>query len=337
MSETVNSGKRLDFITWLQFIGVVAVVFGHSMNSIPLHDFLDQYMKGWVYVWHIPLFFFVSAFLFTYKGGFERGYGHVFSKRFSRLLVPYLIWNITFIIPKILMSSHINDKVSVTPQYFLRIFLRPRDNILGHTWFLCALFEMFLLSVLFEKIRKNGKLIIPFTAVLLVLNCFGVSERFLAVGDLMKNAIYFWLGLILGAYDTEKLKNWCKDNLCFYSVLLLTVVSTVFWIYNPNMLPNNILLCSLVLCLFVAIQIKFNIRFRYMEFVSHNSFAMYILHWPVMMVVRFVFYTKLKFDPVLTMVLMFASGMAITTLIVFILRKFKSRFMKKLCSVIFGM
>lgn len=190
--------NRLDYVSWIQFVGVISVIFGHSMNSIDVPGWLLD-MKLWVYTYHMPLFFFVSAYLFSYLGGFERrGYKETFKSKFERLLVPYIIWNVAFFAPKILMSDYITDTVEWTPEYFLRLFLCPRENILGHTWFLFALFEMYVLAILFEKLKNVRQLWIPVLAMLIIVNCLSKYNTFLAVGDIMKNAVFFWAGLLLG-------------------------------------------------------------------------------------------------------------------------------------------
>lgn len=335
-SSSLEGKNRIDFVSWIQFIGVMSVIFGHSMNSIAVPQIWVD-IKAWVYTWHMPLFFLISAFLFSYKGGFEKGYKRVFSNRFMRLLVPYIVWNAIFIVPKIIFAPYINDQVVLDMNYFVRILLRPRDNILGHTWFLAALFEMFVIAIFFEKIRKNKKLWIPVACVLIVTYCFGVLNRYFAVGDLMKNGIFFWVGLILGGVGPQKIQEWLKDRGLFVALVLILVGSTIVWAYNPDMKINTLLVGMTSLVLFAALQINMNINFRYMDFVSRNAFPIYILHWPVMMVIRLIVYTKLKMAPSLTMIIMLVGGVVIPSFMTWILTKFKSKFMKIVCRLVFGM
>lgn len=63
--------ERLSDIAWIQAVGVVLVVFGHSMNGIEkLHKGLGLYFS---YVFVLSGF----AYLFAYYGGFghKRGIG----------------------------------------------------------------------------------------------------------------------------------------------------------------------------------------------------------------------------------------------------------------------
>lgn len=340
MSGIVRENKKIEFISWLQFIGVCSVIIGHSTNSLDLPNFIAQTLqpsiKGWIYTYHIPLFFLVSAFLFSYKGGFENGYKKVFVGRFQRLIVPYLIWNIAFILPKYLMSEYIYDQVEFNAMYFLEIFLYPRRNILGHTWFLAGLFEMFVIAILFEKLRKKRQFWLPVFAVLVIVNCFGVSERFLAVGDLMKNAVFFWAGLILGEIGPEKIISWLKDKYVGISIVFVTCFTTIIWVLFNDMLLNTLVLGFSALALFVFIQVRFDIGGKFIRFISDNSFAIYILHWPAMMVARYIFYTKLNFNAYVSMLIMLAFGFVLPMAIVMVVRSIKIPAFLKIRKYIFG-
>ncbi len=334
-------GSRILFVSFLQFVGVISVIFGHAMNGISVPSIFTD-IKAWIYTYHMPLFFFVSAFLFSYKGGYDQGYKNVLSKRFWRLLVPYVIWNAAFIIPKYLLIPMLSDvskdtAVEFSVEYFLRIILRPRDNILGHTWFLCGLFEMFLLAILFDKARRKKELWIPITLALIIVNCFGIENRWLAVGDLMKNGVFFWCGLLLGSFETDDIATWLKGKLIVGSIALLVIGTTIIWALKPDMNINTFVLGISIIFLFMVFQILTGIQGGLIEFVSRNSFPIYILHWPTIMVLRLVFYQKLGLSPVLSMVMNLVLGFAIPCGIVFVLRKLKAQWIQRICTAVFGM
>ena len=66
MSVTTNK-RRLGFISFIQFVGVLSVIYGHSMNSIDVPQMMLE-TKYWVYTYHMPLFFLISAYLFSFYG-----------------------------------------------------------------------------------------------------------------------------------------------------------------------------------------------------------------------------------------------------------------------------
>lgn len=220
--------------------------------------------------------------------------------------------------------------------------LSPRDNILGHTWFLFALFEMFAIALLFERFKANNRLWIPVTMILIVINCFGAHERFLAVGDLMKNGIYFWVGLLLGTVDLSKLEEWARDKSIILTFVFICVAGTIIWAFNHDGIDSSILVntCFLgfsVILLLGIIQVKYDINHSFIEFVSVNSFAIYIMHWPILMVIRAVVNYKLHWPPVACMLTMFIGGLVIACGIAWMLRKMNWPIMKGIRKYVFGM
>ena len=89
---SVKTKQRLGFISFIQFVGVLSVIYGHSMNSLDVPQWLLE-TKYWVYTYHMPLFFLVSAYLFSYYGGFghKGGYKGTLWAKFERLIIPYII------------------------------------------------------------------------------------------------------------------------------------------------------------------------------------------------------------------------------------------------------
>ena len=334
--KQANKNNRIAFISFLQFVGVISVIFGHSMNSIPVPTIFTD-IKAWIYTYHMPLFFFISAFLFSYKGGYDQGYSSVLLKRFWRLIVPYLIWNALFIVPKILFKDFIYDEVELSFRYFFRIMLRPRDNILGHTWFLFALFEMYLIAIFLDKAKRIKTLWIPVIMLLAVLNAFGVKNRWLAVGDLMMNGVFFWCGLLAGSIPIDSLKKSLKDKYLTAATVFVTVFTTLVWVFLRDMAINTLVLGFSVLILAMILQVKLQLGGGLIEFVSRNSFPIYIMHWPVIMISRLLFYQKLNLPPTAAMAINAVLGFFIPCGIAFFLRKLKAPWCRKICTVVFGM
>ena len=330
---------RLDFISFIQFIGVISVIFGHSMNSMDVPDVFRD-VKMWVYTYHMPLFFLVSAYLFSFTGGFAHrgGYLGTFKNKFERLLVPYILWNVLFIAPKFFMLDQLpNQESEMNADFFINCLLSPRNNVLGHTWFLCALFEMFVIAIVFEKLKKKTILWIPVTLILFVINCFGVTERLFAISDLMKNGIFFWTGLLLGTMNIDKLTQCAKNKSLQLILLLIIIAGSIVWSFDDTMLINTLVLGMTIILFLGVIQIKWHVRNNMIEFISRNSFTIYITHWPVLIVLRYIIYQKMHVDPTTSMVIMFVSAIAITMLLAWGLRKCTSPIMNKIKKYIFGM
>ena len=221
--------------------------------------------------------------------------------------------------------------------YFLRLAVYPRENVLGHTWFLFVLFELFVIAIIFEKLRAKRQLWFPVLALLILVNCFGVAGRLLAVEDVLKNAVFFWIGLMLGSFKVEDVQKWGKDTLLFIAVLLLAIIGTVVWVYNPWMNINTMILAVAMIIAIEMTQIRYSISSSIVDFISRNAFAIFIVHWPVMLVIRLVLYQKLHLASLPTIAMMFIGGLTISMLIAWLAGKCKTPFMKGFARVVLGM
>ena len=64
----------------LRVVGIIAIVAGHVWDT--------EMVRISVYTWHVPLFFFLTGYLWTDR----RAIGIEVKKRTTTLLVPYVVW-----------------------------------------------------------------------------------------------------------------------------------------------------------------------------------------------------------------------------------------------------
>lgn len=111
---------------------------------------LECRLIGGLYNYHMALFFFVSAFLFSNSKALERdGYRRWIFHKAERLLVPYIFWSGIALIPKYYVEN--NGFGGFTGGYLLKILLNPRAGVWGHFWFLHV---MFLLYAVFGYVKQ---------------------------------------------------------------------------------------------------------------------------------------------------------------------------------------
>ena len=276
-------------------------------------------IKAWLYIFHMPLFFFMSGYLFSHNGGFTKyTYGELLKKKAIQLLVPYFVWNFLFLIPKIILV----DRHLLSLKYFANLLVVPKANIWGHTWFLFALFEIYVLSYVLYFLSKRKLGILLATSALLLLNYYKVSTMVLCLNDLTRNLIYFWMGMLLAgmrAADTPQGKD--RSKMYFALFVLSAVVTTVVWKYNGNIKINDFILCSSVLLVLFYFPIAYNIFNSFIESVARNSFGIYILHWPCMVVVRFVVNQILHLDAMPAFFILLICGWVLPVLVIEAIRR----------------
>jgi acyltransferase len=155
--------KRVMWIDYAKFIGIVLVICAHQTTNKGWFDFISAF--------DIPLFFFLSGFLFSFKK-FEN-YGQFLKARVRQLVVPYFLLNFVAYFLWLFFFKHFDQMfVSGGPWYksFFGIFYgNGYSDWLIHcvpTWFIICLFT--LENIYFLVFRKL-KVIYKYIALLAFL------------------------------------------------------------------------------------------------------------------------------------------------------------------------
>lgn len=131
-------------------IGIILMVVGHS--SVP------DYIRHYIYIYHMPLFFIVAGYLFNY----EKWKGKIFKfskKKAERLIIPYLFMSIFIFFPLWYVASlkfpqfsthNVAKPTNVFMDIFYATFVGDGMAFNSPLWFLPCLFvaEMIFFLVL---------------------------------------------------------------------------------------------------------------------------------------------------------------------------------------------
>lgn len=173
--------KRVSVYDWLRLIATLFVVIGHSayLNiqttyggvayELPVHVSAAYYssilnffrtMAGWVYGFHMPLFFFLSGAVLNLRP--LKKFDDICVDKIKRLLVPYFTVGIFFMLPvKYLSGFYTKENLLLA----VNGFWQGADS--GHLWFLIALFWCMIVFV--SIIKVLGKLGCSSNYVLLLI------------------------------------------------------------------------------------------------------------------------------------------------------------------------
>lgn len=139
----------------LTVFAMALVVLGHC-DITP--DYKELWHFKWIYSFHMPLFFFISGFLFCLTNPAERlritSYRAFLKKKTVRLLVPFLFINtVIFWVKAVLIKdpSIMQHPTSLTWDSFIYYTLFAP---IGFMWFLPALFVIFALVFPFWKFLR---------------------------------------------------------------------------------------------------------------------------------------------------------------------------------------
>lgn len=144
--------KRYDWIDVLKGIGILLVVGGHILLD-------NSFVKRSIYVFHMPLFFFIAGYLFNPSNIKE-----YFNKKFVHLLVPYLIFLSFFNIPSLIRiilksNSMLNDLMQILKP--MLIGGQALVDWTGVFWFpTCLFFTQMLVNILMVKYAPRTVLVV---------------------------------------------------------------------------------------------------------------------------------------------------------------------------------
>lgn len=119
----MTQSGRTRFISFLQILGVVLVILGHS-----LHEYPDNYYQLWFYrlfqTVRMPLFVFISGFLFMVsmiKKGDSMTFVGFAKNKTQRLLLPYYFLEVITFVPRSIMSRYADDDIELSGSSFFCI------------------------------------------------------------------------------------------------------------------------------------------------------------------------------------------------------------------------
>ena len=327
--------KRIPYISLLQIIGPIFVVLGHSLNGIDCAGAWYVFSKEWIYIFHMPLFFLVSGYLLSHQGYLgDRTYGQFIFVKTKRLIFPWVFWNILFFLPKALLWK--SEAVTLIG------FIAPRQNIWTHTWFLVALFILFLATPLFSKLFDARKtwvtvivLVVCVIAYMFPIHLLPFDTEIMTLSDLHKDLLFFVIGCLLGQLNQDKLV-WFMKNFRIWLILgaILSSVASLIW-YDETK-PFHFVTCTFILFALLSVFVSIEKLPNFWERLSSYSFAIYIMHWPVMLATRVVLYQKLNLGSFVSAFFMVVMGYIVPIAIVTVIRAIPLKVIKKPLKYLLG-
>lgn len=259
--------ERVDWVDTLKFIGILSVILGHINFSL----------NGFIYTWHMPLFFMVSGFFIK----FETSFKNFAVKNFKRLMIPYFIFSIVGLFMEILKRYLLHREALDYAHEIKGIFIDMDFAGLCNTyafvlWFLPALF----FSRVFLYLIKNkipSLLLQSLVVVLLFMVSFYVDLPF-GLDNAFNSLIFVYVGNII---FEKRLPN-------ILVLLSFTVLLTIYLFgFNLNLdmasktyfnkFLNVVWAVSFVYALIFCIKnIRLNIKF--VKIWGSNTMLLFILH-----------------------------------------------------------
>lgn len=232
----MNNIQHDNSVSFAKGVGIILMVLGHTYFSV--------YGFRLIYIFHMPLFFFLSGYCFR-KAHLEdfRTYAE---KRIRRLYLPFIKYGLLFLILHDLFF-HLNiyndtfvfeGKVSnlyglsdyLKNTFYIFFCLSGNEQLIGGYWFLHTLFFASFIFYGFLKLKIHPVVAILISLLLSVMlyyhgipvvNIYCGAKEFLAVACMMAGYIY-------KSYSIEKI----VDKYLPYVILVcvsLVILGSLYW------------------------------------------------------------------------------------------------------------
>lgn len=273
--------KRIPWIEVLKGLGILMVVAGHIYQGEISRN---------IYIFHMPLFFFISGYLFRPSVEFKK----YFIKKVFHLLIPYFC----FLIPLYIFFTELPSlEIEEVVAYFLRPIIGGKllGGPLTVFWFITCLFlTQQLMNYLINKL--NSKRLLLLMMVMLMIsycNTYFFSSIWLPLGAnvILASAPIFYTGYVYRKESFEKStvllallgifvllfsfvypENGYDMKNAEYGIPILTFFSSLVLILNLKVISVKLSSCK--------------VSYHILSEIGKASMVMMYLHQPIQMVTK---------------------------------------------------
>ena len=292
--------KRLREFDVLKGLSITAVVLIH-VTSHGVGTFDPTSTSYFVYLilnrlsqFAVPTFIFASCVLLSYIHGDDfrtitaGGLKAFYSKRFVRIIPPYLIWTLVYLVVKHIES---NGTVRVTWGNYLNLLLRGDGYY--HLYFVIVILQVYILLPFITYVVSH--LNIRFRQILLIsigvqVACYYLYEFYIIHYFPRGTRLMIWyLAVILvGVWIGENYEEYCKRERHVTIFLPVALVSGVLYTYCYHLSNIGQLVSSGIVNLWwyiyvssmplLLLYISKKVNSRFFETAGQLSFGIFLMH-----------------------------------------------------------
>ncbi len=249
MYELRGTKERIEYIDLFRAFGIILMIMGH----IGFGEIFDKFIHGF----HMPMFFYISGFLYTKKTNIT--FKIYIVKKIKTLLVPYLFFGS---IHYFIWLTY--NQFSFVPLKHLLWNNSVNLPIAGALWFLTALFFTYCIYIFIDCSIKIEQIKAILIIILAVFGCcykndvfpFSICAACVGVG-------LFYLGVITKRYmELECIRKYIFDasGVCifFYVVMATGIILINGYVNMRAGIYSNIILfwLGVVFAIFAGISIS---------------------------------------------------------------------------------
>lgn len=286
--------KRYDEIDLTKGFAIILAVFGHAAPDavkgfwIVGQDSLSASLHYLVYSFHMALFFACSGFLLFPKLNVEGGAG--ITKRFRRLMVPYIFLSLVYLCAKMYGGSLADNQLTGNPAVAILFGNSPCFG----AWFLWCLFVMTMVVLCFKKVNLW---ILLAVSVALSYIPIEYGDNFMGLEKAQVNIMWVVLGCIVRKYyDKISSKINIYIGLSAALVLIVLHMSNGIFVINNHFVGHSIaiiktlsgIIASFTFCYLLAFHTA-SLSYKGLKLCGDYCMDIYILSMFVLVPLRILY------------------------------------------------
>lgn len=131
--------QRNETVDLIKGFLIILVMLGHIIQG----GMQESLVRSFIYIFHMPLFFFVSGYLVDYRALSETAVRKFLGKYMLNVFIPWAIAVTAYYL--VVMKIH-------TMEGYIRAFLHP----FYHLWFIVAFLVYVLYAYIFQEFLKEN-------------------------------------------------------------------------------------------------------------------------------------------------------------------------------------
>lgn len=288
-TESSRTAKYLKYIAYMQVIGILLVVAGHSFHLYPEETpGVGHPLYRAIYSFHMPLFMFVSGFLMIYttRIASEPRYkpGSFIVSKLKRLILPFVTLTAVTFVPRAMMSGIADDAVELNLHSFIMAFI-DAPTIIFYFWFLQVCFLLLTISycMLFVGRKAGVPAKILVTAMFLLMLAYNIFPlpfsdiTIMSVDKIRDLGIYFMLGALYSVFDAD-IDRYIPWTRIWFTLLLVAawVVAFNLFEYTPRMWVCSVL--GIMMCTSLA-RVLEEREWKFLDHLMGANYLIFLLSW----------------------------------------------------------
>lgn len=283
MSEEKVRIRELDYFRVIACFSVIMIHISAIgiVNYLPTSNHYKTIIViNRIFFYAVPAFIFLSGITSSYKPiDKDFNYFNFLKRKISKILIPYLIWNIIYYAIILIINNWSIDIV-----FFLEKFVT--GDMYYHLYFIVIIVQLYLLTpvfnYIFEKFDKRYILIV--TALITIIST--VKLKFIYSDRIFLKYVFFY---VLGIYAAKEYSTFVKKVkqykwISFVFYIILTIIFSILFYYKNYTLMDYIWVPYSVVSIIFLYNISIYLKkhgtkiYEVVKRISMSSLYIYLMH-----------------------------------------------------------